>query len=85
MPPERLDGQRRRSLMALADSLQQHLDNRIRVLRIDETHHPDVVRSFYIPETPAFVLVRHGVELWRQVGTPNEEMLYQLAQRLLNT
>ncbi|MDB5241135.1 MAG: hypothetical protein JWP57_1760 [Spirosoma sp.] len=85
MPPERLDKQRRASLVAFAYSLQQHLDNRIRVLRIDETHHPEVVRSFYITETPAFVLVRQGVEVWRQVGTPNEEMFIQLAQRLLHT
>lgn len=85
MPSERLDRQRRASLVALANSLQQQLGNRVRVLRIDEANHPDVVRSFDITETPAFVLVQQGVELWRQVGTPNEEMLSQLSQQLLNS
>ncbi|GAB4044120.1 thioredoxin family protein [Spirosoma jeollabukense] len=80
-----LDRQRRTSIVALANSLQQQLGSRVRVLRIDEANHPDVVRSFDITATPAFVLVQQGVELWRQVGTPNEEMLTQLSQQLLNS
>lgn len=84
IPPERLGRHRRASLVAQANSLQNRLGNRVRVLCIDETNHPDVVLSFDITETPAFVLVQQGVELWRQVGTPNEEMLAQLAQQLLS-
>lgn len=66
MPPVRTAHQQRATLTALAQSLQQYLGNQIRVLRIDEATHPEVVQSFGIVQTPAFVLVRQGVEIWRQ-------------------
>ena len=50
--------------------LQQQLGAAIRVLRVDEATHPAVVRSFDGQGLPAWVLMRHGVELWRQPGMP---------------
>lgn len=50
--------------------LQQQLGAAIRVLRVDEATHPAVVRSFQGQGLPAWVLMRHGVELWRQPGLP---------------
>ena len=67
----------RASLTALANSLQTRLGNRVRVLRIDEANHPDVVRSFAITQPPTFVLIRRGVELWRQVGLSDENTLIE--------
>lgn len=61
--------------MTLATSLQAHFGTLLRVLRIDEAENPDVVTSFDITETPTFVLVKHGVELGRQVGLSAEELL----------
>lgn len=52
--------------------LQQRLEPAVRVLKIDEASHPDVVRSFGPPGLPACVLVRQGVELWRQQGLPED-------------
>jgi hypothetical protein len=40
---------------------------------VDEASHPAVVRSFATPALPACVLVRRGVELWRQQGLPDNE------------
>jgi len=51
-------------------TLQQQLGAAIRVLRVDEASHPDVVRSFDGRDLPAWVLMRHGVELGRQPGLP---------------
>jgi fructose-1,6-bisphosphatase/inositol monophosphatase family enzyme len=51
-------------------ALQQQLGAAVRVLAIDEASHPAVVRSFGAPALPACVLVRQGVELWRQPGLP---------------
>ena len=82
MPLERADGQQRAALIALADSLQENLGGLLRVLRINEATHPDVVRSFAITQTPAFVLVRRGVELWRQEGMPDKVAIELLIQRL---
>ena len=56
--------------VALA-TVQQQLGAAVRVLAIDETSHPAVVRSFGAPALPACVLVRQGVELWRQWGLPD--------------
>lgn len=83
MPSERSDGPQRVALTDLADSLQANLEGLLRVLRINEATHPDVVRSFAVSQMPAFVLVRRGVELWRQVGMPDEAAVAQLIQRLL--
>lgn len=47
----------------------------VRVLTIDEASHPAVVRSFSAPQLPACVLMRQGVELWRQPGLPHAERL----------
>jgi hypothetical protein len=55
---------------AALHALQQQLGAAIRVLRVDEATHPDVVRSFDGQGLPAWVLMRHGVELWRQPGLP---------------
>jgi hypothetical protein len=55
---------------AALHTLQEQLGEAIRVLRVDEATHPDVVRSFHGRGLPAWVLIRHGVELWRQPGLP---------------
>ncbi|AMR29447.1 hypothetical protein A0257_21680 [Hymenobacter psoromatis] len=55
---------------ATLHTLQQQLGAAIRVLRVDEATHPAVVRSFDGRGLPAWVLIRHGVELWRQAGMP---------------
>ena len=52
-------------------ALQQQLGVAVRVLRIDASSHPAVVSSFHAAELPCFVLVHHGIELWRQGGLPD--------------
>ena len=68
---------------ALAKSVQAQLGNLVRVLRIGEADHPDVVQSFAITQLPAFVLIRRGVELWRQQGPMEETTLVEGIRRLL--
>ena len=70
-------------LTTLTDLLQEHLGGLLRILRIDEAANPDVVRSFAITQTPTFVLVRQGVELWRQESIPDEATLVLSIQRML--
>jgi hypothetical protein len=53
---------------AALDALQLQLGAAIRVLRINESSHPSVVSSFKAAALPCFVLVHHGIELWRQCG-----------------
>jgi hypothetical protein len=60
--------------------LQQRLGPAVRVLAIDEASHPAVVRSFGTPKLPACVLMRQGVELWRQQGLPCPEELLATLQ-----
>ncbi|MET4108328.1 thioredoxin [Hymenobacter sp. UYP22] len=64
--------------LAWLNALQQQLQPAIRVLKIDEASHPVVVRSFQAAELPACVLVRQGIELWRQHGLPVGEHLASL-------
>lgn len=85
MPPALANRAERASLVVLANSLQQELSGLVRVLRIDEDIHLDVVRSFAITKMPAFVLVRRGVELWRQEGLTDEETLADVIKSLLTT
>lgn len=83
MPPMRTAHQQRATLIALAQSVQTQLGSQVRVLRIDEATHPEVVQSFAITHMPAFVLVRQGVEIWRQEGIPDEATLVHVASDLL--
>ncbi len=71
-------GQPQQADLAALDTLQQRLGAAIRVLRVDEASYPVVVRSFDGAGLPAFVLVRHGVELWHQPGLPVGEATAQL-------
>jgi thioredoxin-like negative regulator of GroEL len=83
MPSELANRQQRASLNALADYLQEYFGKQLRVLRIDEVNHPDIAQSFSITQTPAFVLVRRGIELWRQEGMSDKTTLVGLIQHLL--
>jgi hypothetical protein len=73
----------RAATLAALQALQQRLGSVIRVLTVDEGSHPVVVHSFSPGELPAFVLVRRGVELWRQQGLPEgEAIVAQLLSKL---
>ena len=73
----------RAATLAALSALQRQLGADIRVLRIDEASHPAVVHSFDGQGLPAFVLIREGVELWRQQGLPEGEgMAAQLLGKL---
>ena len=73
----------RTATLAAMQVLQQRLGSGIRVLSVNDASHPAVVRSFQPADLPAFVLVRRGVELWRQQGLPEgESIVDQLLARL---
>lgn len=65
-------------------ALQQQLGAAVRVLRIDASTHPSVVSSFHATDLPCFVLVRHGIELWRECGLPDAATLAPLLLGLLS-
>lgn len=74
----------RNDTLALLETLQQQLGAAVRVLRIEEDTHPAVVRTFDGRGLPAMVLVRDGVELWRQQGLPEgKQMAALLLSKLL--
>ena len=70
------------SAAALA-ALQQQLGAVVRVLRNDAHSHPAVVSSFHAAELPCFVLVHHGIELWRQGGLPDAATVLRLLGELV--
>ena len=59
-------------------ALQQQLGTAVRVLRIDASSHPLVVSSFHATDLPCFVLVHHGIELWRECGHPDTTTMVPL-------
>lgn len=65
----------RAATLAALQALQEQLGSAIRVLTVDEGTYPVVVHSFAPADLPAFVLVRRGVELWRQSGLPEGEFI----------
>ncbi|OWP61383.1 ammonia monooxygenase [Hymenobacter amundsenii] len=73
----------RTATLASLRVLQQRLGPAIRVLSADDESHPVVMRSFQPADLPTFVLMRQGVELWRQQGLPEGEFIVaQLLARL---
>ncbi|RSK50009.1 thioredoxin [Hymenobacter rigui] len=63
--------------------LQHLLGAGVQVLRIDEAEYPAVVRSFAPPRLPACVLLWQGMELWRQEGLPQPELVAPIIQARL--
>jgi len=63
----------------LLENLRSGLDATVQLMHINETTHPEVVRSFGFVVLPAFVLLRQGLELWRYAGPiDSPELFYQL-------
>jgi hypothetical protein len=67
----------------LLQGLQAELGTAIRVLKVDETSYPAVVRAFDGRGAPAFVLLRDGAELYRQQGLPDGALMASLLLREL--
>ncbi len=59
-------------------ALQRQLGTAVRVLVINEASHPAVVHSFHAADLPSFVLMRKGIELWRQRGLPEGDFIAPL-------
>ena len=75
LPPVGTAPQVRAATLAALAALQRELGEAIRVLTVDESSHPSVVRSFQATDLPCFVLVRQGVELLRECGLPEGEAI----------
>ncbi|GAB3931148.1 thioredoxin family protein [Larkinella terrae] len=54
------------------------LGESIRITRVDEVVHPEVVLSFRIQRLPSFVLLKHGMEIWRYSGLLDAQELIGL-------
>ena len=85
LPPVGTAPQVRAATLAALAALQQELGAAIRVLTVDEVSHPSVVRSFQATDLPCFVLMRQGVELWRQGGLPEGDAIVPLLLATLET
>ncbi|MGI4735713.1 MAG: hypothetical protein ACRYG7_11100 [Janthinobacterium lividum] len=73
----------RATTRAMLDGLQLRLGTTIQILVVEEENNPDVVRSFRVTGLPTFLLLRQGIELWRQPGLPEGEFIVeQLLRRL---
>lgn len=58
----------------------------VQIMRVSETTHPEVVRSFGFTALPAFVLLQRGQELWRYSGpVDGSELFFQLGDQLAQT
>lgn len=80
--PEPFNPRSKTDAMALIDSIHRHFADQINLLRIDPIQHPSVASSFHVAQSPTFILLRQGVELWRQTGLPHEDILIQIAHYL---
>ncbi|GAB4020197.1 thioredoxin family protein [Spirosoma koreense] len=72
------DAQQHLFISEVAELMTGKLKGKVQLLKIEEVIHPGVARSFDIHQLPAFVLVNHGNELWRQEGLPTEDFLDQI-------
>jgi thioredoxin-like negative regulator of GroEL len=83
MPSKKADYQQFKRIGTLVDALQRQFGEAVRVLKLDEEAHTDVIRCFAITCCPAFVLVQQGVELWRHEGLTDEHTLWEVPHQLL--
>jgi hypothetical protein len=67
----------------LVEKARSVLNPAVRIMRITEATHPEVVSSFEFTAQPSFVLLQRGLELWRHTGSiDGPELLQQLSARL---
>ena len=58
-------------------------DPAVRIMRVSETTHPEVVTSFGFSSSPSFVLLKRGSEIWRHTGAlDSTEIFSQLNDKL---
>ncbi|QMW00880.1 thioredoxin [Spirosoma foliorum] len=70
----------------LLEKAQSVLSPTVKIMRVSETTHPEVVRSFGFTTLPAFVLLQQGLELWRYSGpVDSPELFYQMNQTFSKT
>ncbi|GAA4452139.1 hypothetical protein GCM10023189_15090 [Nibrella saemangeumensis] len=59
------------------------LGDAVKITRVDESTHPEVVNSFGVRMLPSFVLIMQGNEIWRHTGSiEGSELLQLLAEQL---
>lgn len=70
----------------LLEKARSVLNPGLQIMRVSETTHPEVVRSFGITSLPAFVLLQRGQELWRYSGpVDNPELFHELGNQMKQT
>ncbi|GAB3946016.1 hypothetical protein GCM10028805_16060 [Spirosoma harenae] len=74
----------------LLENVRSLLNPTVQIMRVSDSTHPEVVRSFGITALPAFVLLQRGQELWRYSGPVDSADLfsqlgYQMQQPSLTT
>ena len=62
----------------LLERVRAELGDRIRITRVDQTVHPEVIRSFGVHQLPSFILLKQGIEIWRHNGPMNSPELIRL-------
>ncbi|GAB3543892.1 thioredoxin domain-containing protein [Spirosoma fluminis] len=67
----------------LLEQTRSVLDPAVRIMRVSETTHPEVVTSFGFAAQPSFVLLKRGSEIWRYTGvTGSAEISSQVSDKL---
>ncbi|WP_080058084.1 thioredoxin family protein [Spirosoma aerolatum] len=70
----------------LLDKMRSVLYPNVQIMRVNESSHPEVVRSFGVTSLPAFVLLKRGLELWRYAGpVDHPDLVNQLETQLIQT
>ena len=70
----------------LLEKTRSVLNPDVQIMRVSETTHPEVVRSFGFTSLPAFVLLQRGQELWRYAGPVDSyELVCQLRDQVEKT
>jgi thioredoxin-like negative regulator of GroEL len=54
------------------------LGDHIRITRVDQAVHPEVVRSFGVHQLPSFILLKQGIEIWRHNGLLDSQEVIRL-------
>ncbi|GAB3914593.1 hypothetical protein GCM10028803_60280 [Larkinella knui] len=62
----------------LLERVGAELGDLIRITRVDQAVHPEVVRSFGVHQVPSFILLKQGIEIWRQNGPLDSRELIRL-------
>lgn len=64
-----------KNMMKIVDGVEKKFSGKMKVCKVDCEEHPDMTDRFKVASVPTFVLLQNGKEVFKHVGTIEQQKL----------